>query len=168
MISTKAKSLIYDLILSKAKLVLHKYGFLAIVQSFWCYLTGVKVPKKTLSVILHTAQFMFNTHHNTESLYRNIYRDMVWQAILSPSHWLSQENCVHQFCHLFLWHWRESHNENVDTSKPEYGWGILVSRIKNASFKFLQTPELRSFIAKLPALKEMSKSFFFVWCRNLI
>ena len=52
--------------------------------------------------------------------------------------------------------------ETSNISKPEYGWGVLISRIKMPLFQFLQEPELRNFSEKLPALKEMSKMFF-VW-----
>ena len=47
-----------------------------------------------------------------------------------------QEKFVHQLWHCFLRHWREPYNENVDISKPEYGWWILISRIKMPVFIF--------------------------------
>ena len=40
------------------------------------------------------------------------------------------ETFVHQVWNLSLRRWRESRIEIVDISKPEYGWGIPISKKK--------------------------------------
>ena len=59
--------------LSKAKLMIH-YMDLWLLLEVSAVITGVKVPKKSLSVTLLTAEYVFNKHRNTESLYHNISR----------------------------------------------------------------------------------------------
>ena len=61
-------------------------------------------------------------------------REASIQLIFGVSFVDSQYMFVHQFWHFSLRRERESHNENVDILKTEYGWEILISRLKMLLF----------------------------------